>query len=295
MSLEELANDYLQSHRGSVPTRIGVWLALTQFIAHLPWQVEQIHQLTERHLISYRAWLAGQNLEPDTKYSRFLELRVFLRWAFDRGVLLLPLGQDLEEKHPGRRWFSRYSQKQIAQLLLQPPDTPIGRTDRFVLELFYGTGLRRQEMGKLLLTDLTETGVWVRLGKGGKDRLVPIGPSLRDQINYYLQEVRPLFEPKPDQKFLLLNAHGERLTMQIFAHRFREYVRQAGLPPRGLHSLRHAYATHLLENGARLEDIMRLLGHSSIRATQIYTNITAKELRRAVRKTHPRRRKGKAE
>lgn len=290
MTWEELASDYLASHPCAASTRHSLWLALSQFLAHLPWEVQEVHQLTGRHLTAFRAWLSRQPIEPCTVYSRYLEVRVFLRWAFDRGVLLLPLGQDEEEKHPSRRVFSRYSQEQMRTLLEQPPTTLLGRCDRFVLELFYGTGLRRQEAGRLRVTDLADIGIWIRLGKGGKDRLVPTGPFLRGQITQYLQEIRPQLQPGPDQNFLLLNLSGQRLDMRVFSQRLRRYSRQAGLPLRGIHGLRHAYATHLLEGGARLEDVQRLLGHSSIRTTQIYTQVTPQELIRAVRKSHPRRR-----
>jgi len=286
---EELANDYLAVHRGTVGTRISVWTALSQFIAHLPWEVQEVHQLTARHLTVYQAWLTRQNLEPTTVYSRFLEVRVLLRWAYERGTLLLLLGQEEDAKHPKRRLMTRYSQQQMQRLLEQPsPSSLMGRFDRFVLELFYGTGLRQQEVARLRLHDLADHGIWVRLGKGGKDRLVPTGPNLQRQMASYLLEIRPGLARQPGQDHLLLNLEGKPLNPMLWARRMQEYARQAGLPVRGLHCLRHAYATHLLEGGARLEDVQRLLGHSSIRTTQIYTQVTAEELLRALRRYHPR-------
>lgn len=294
MNLEDLATVYLESHHGVWGTRFNEWVALSQFLAHLPWEVQEIQQLNERHLTTYRAWLSVQPVEPYSVYSRYLRVRVFLRWAFREGHLLLPLGQDHDEKRPPNRWISRYSQEQMKILLEQPPQTLQGRADAFALELLYGTGLRRQEASRLRLTDLTDVGVWIRLGKGGKDRLVPTGPFLRGQIAQYLDKIRPQLSPNSEQSHLLLSLDGERLKMPSLAYRFGVYARQAGLPVRGLHSLRYAYATHLLEGGARMEDVQRLLGHASIRTTQIYTQVTPLELIRAVRKAHPRRRTARA-
>lgn len=289
MTLEDLANEFLANQRGAPATRHSTWLALSQFIAHLPWEVEEVHQLTARHLTAYQAWLKRQALEPTTVYSRYLEIRVFLRWAFERGTLLLPLGQDEDQKHPKRRLVSRYSQKQMRRLLEQPPaDTLMGRFDRFVLELFYGTGLRQHEAGRLRLHDLADNGIWVRMGKGGKDRLIPTGPRLQGQITAYLQDIRPQLVVRPGLDHLLLNLDGNPLNPKPWARRMQEYARQAGLPARGLHCIRHAYATHLLEGGARLEDVQQLLGHASTRTTQIYTQVTVQELLRAVRRYHPR-------
>jgi site-specific recombinase XerD len=226
---EHLAEEYLGRSTGTTSTRISLWLALSQFLAHLPWEVQKVHQLTRRHLSDYRAWLWRQALEPATMYARYLEIRVFLRWAYNQGAILIKLGEDDEEKNPPRRLFGRYSRAQMRKLLEQPPqDSLRGQLDRFVMELFYGTGLRSEEARRLRLADLVDEGLWVRRGKGGKDRFVPIGPFLADQVQHYLNEIRPRLGPADGQESLLLNTDGNPLNMRAWAHYFKRGPKNGG-------------------------------------------------------------------
>ena len=184
---------------------------------------------------------------------------------------------------------------EIARLLEAPePATPAGLRDRAVLELLYGAGLRISELVGMDVddVDLDEGSVRV-LGKGGKEREVPLGRFGRDAVGAYLTRVRPAFATANSRAALFLNQRGGRLTRQSCARLLAAHVRTAGIErPVTLHTLRHSFATHLLEGGADVRVVQELLGHASVATTQIYTLVTKDHLREVYYTSHPRARRG---
>jgi integrase/recombinase XerD len=179
--------------------------------------------------------------------------------------------------------------------LLEAPDpaTPAGLRDRAILELLYGSGLRISELTGLDVDDVDPEAGSVRvLGKGGKEREVPVGSFARDALGAYLTRGRPGLAGATTRGALFLNARGGRLSRQSCARLLGRYVRRVGIDRRvTLHTLRHSFATHLLEGGADVRVVQELLGHASVATTQIYTLVTTRHLRDVYERSHPRARR----
>ncbi|WP_304053855.1 site-specific tyrosine recombinase XerD [Levilactobacillus namurensis] len=176
--------------------------------------------------------------------------------------------------------------------LLAAPDTTdkYGIRDRAMLEVLYATGLRVSELVHLKLVDLhLEMGLIQTLGKGDKERIVPIGDVASDWIQQYLQHSRPVLLKQRTSPYLFLNAHGGGLTRQAIWQKIKRYVALADIQKDVTpHTLRHSFATHILENGADLRVVQELLGHADITTTQIYTHISKKRLTAVYDRYHPR-------
>ncbi len=179
--------------------------------------------------------------------------------------------------------------------LMEVPDetTPAGLRDRAMLELLYGAGLRISELVGLDVDDVDLEGGSVRvLGKGGKEREVPLGGFGRRAVEAYLTRSRPGLATSRSRAALLLNQRGGRLTRQGCSVLLAAHVKAAGIQRRvTLHSLRHSFATHLLEGGADVRVVQELLGHASVATTQVYTLVTKEHLREVYYTAHPRARR----
>ncbi len=183
------------------------------------------------------------------------------------------------------------SADEVAGLLERiPARTPLELRDRAMLELAYSCGLRAEELVDLELRSLDFESERVRVvGKGSKTRLVPVGEPAQAAIRRYLDRGRPALANRPDEPALLLSKSGRRLHTSDVRRRLQLWVRQAsiagGVSP---HTLRHSFATHLLQGGADLRSIQELLGHSSISTTQVYTSVEPSWLRKQYARSHPR-------
>jgi integrase/recombinase XerD len=179
---------------------------------------------------------------------------------------------------------------EVENLLSQPDEAKIhGVRDKAMLELLYATGLRVSELVKLKLDDLNlEDGFLICKGKGEKERVVPVGSSAVQVLEKYLKVSRPkLFKEK--NEFLFLTQQGKSFTRQGFWKLLKGYARKAGFEEKvSPHTLRHSFATHLLERGADLRSVQSMLGHSQITTTQIYTHVSRRRLREVYDKYHPR-------
>jgi integrase/recombinase XerD len=185
-------------------------------------------------------------------------------------------------------------QRQVERLLDAPDRTsPAGSRDRAILELLYGSGIRVSELMALDVDDLDlEEGSVRVLGKGGKERIVPVGRFARDAISAYLATARPAHVTDGSRGALFLNQRGGRLTRQSCGRLLTKYASAAGIPGKASpHSLRHSFATHLLQGGADVRVVQELLGHASLSTTQIYTLITPEHLRDVYESAHPRARR----
>ncbi|MGA2363456.1 MAG: site-specific tyrosine recombinase XerD [Candidatus Aminicenantales bacterium] len=180
--------------------------------------------------------------------------------------------------------------KEVEALLRAPDEKkPQGLRDRAMLEVLYGSGLRVSELVSLRPADVNlGEGFLICRGKGGKERIVPLGREACSSVGRYLREVRPRFESGPSP-FLFLTRRGKEFTRQGFWKLLRRHAGTAGLAA-GIspHILRHSFATHLLERGADLRSVQLMLGHSQITTTQIYTHVSRERLRRVYDQFHPR-------
>jgi integrase/recombinase XerD len=169
----------------------------------------------------------------------------------------------------------------------------VGLRDRAILEMLYGAGLRISELTGLDVDDVElEEGSVRVLGKGGKERDVPVGRYAREAVSAYLIRARPGFATARTRSALFLNQRGGRLTRQGVSQLLERHVRAAGIRRRVTpHTLRHSFATHLLEGGADVRTVQELLGHASVATTQIYTLVTKEHLREVYYSAHPRARR----
>ncbi len=178
------------------------------------------------------------------------------------------------------------------ELLLNAPDTqtPLGLRDRTMLEVLYATGLRVSELVSLRVTQVSmDMGVVRVMGKGSKERLVPLGEVALDSVTRYLADSRPVLLGRQTCDALFVTARAEAMTRQMFWYLIKKYARQSGLQTAlSPHTLRHAFATHLLNHGADLRVVQMLLGHTDISTTQIYTHVARERLKELHHKHHPR-------
>ncbi|TXH05335.1 MAG: site-specific tyrosine recombinase XerD [Nevskiaceae bacterium] len=224
--------------------------------------------------------------------SRLLSaLRQFYRHlVMDRQRSDDPTAQ-LESPKLPRRLPKTLSEGDVTRILEAPDtDTELGLRDRAMLELMYASGLRVSELVLVELPRINvQQGVVQVLGKGGRERLVPMGEWAMDWVRRYLDHARPLLAQGAASDWLFITARGGPMTRHNFWHLIKRYAAQAGVTaPLSPHTLRHAFATHLLEHGADLRAVQSLLGHADLSTTQIYTHVTQQRLRELHRQHHPR-------
>ncbi|SON73307.1 site-specific tyrosine recombinase XerD [Latilactobacillus sakei] len=218
-------------------------------------------------------------------------LRKFYQYLAREGRIQKDPMLQIDSPKQGRHLPAVLSSEEIERLLKTPDtSTPLGMRDRAILEVLYATGLRVSELVHLKLTDLhLSLGLIQTLGKGDKERIIPIGDVAVDWINQYLERSRNRLTKGKDSPYLFVNFHGNGLTRQGIWKNLKVIVQAAGIDKDVTpHTLRHSFATVLLENGADLRIVQELLGHSDISTTQIYTHISKKHLTEVYQRSHPR-------
>jgi integrase/recombinase XerD len=218
-------------------------------------------------------------------------IRTYYGFLVGEGRVAEDPSDRLETPRRGRTLPDTLSVGEVEALIAAPGiDDPLGWRDRALLELGYGAGLRVSELCGLLLTDLLLAENLVRiLGKGGKQRLVPIGRSIIGAVSVYLHTLRPALDRGKSGGRVLLNARGEPLSRVGAWGIVKRATERAGIKKRVTpHTLRHSFATHLLEGGADLRAVQEMLGHADLSTTQIYTHVDREYLRSIHKQYHPR-------
>lgn len=246
----------------------------------------------QRHLF-YRRKADGQPLTVGMQGQYLAAIKLWFQWLTRAGHIPVNPASDLQLPRQPRRLPSRVLSTHEVQALLQEaePTTPHGLRDRALLELLYATGLRRTEAACLALydPDLVRGVLWVRHGKGSRQRVVPLGDRAAAWVARYLQEARPHLLTT-ETPALFLTDYGLPLRPDQIAAKVKRYLTLAGLTLDGAtHLLRHACATHMLEGGADIRFIQALLGHAHLNTTEIYTHVAIDQLIRVHRDTHPNR------
>ena len=242
----------------------------------------------------YLALLYKSGYARSTISRRLSCLRSFFRYLSQTGKIKNNPLLLIRTPKKGRPLPQFLYQAEVEKLLEQPKSKgPLGLRDQAMLELFYSSGLRIGELVQSNMIDVDLSGRVVRVkGKGRKERVVPLGSYACHALLEYLQEARPALtekrNPSPEEPFFV-NARGKRLTTRGVYGIITKYLKEVA-PFRNLtpHSLRHTFATHLLEGGADLRSVQELLGHSRMSSTQIYTHITGERIRSVYQKAHPR-------
>ena len=251
--------------------------------------LEAVRRKDLRACLAERAG-AGYNVRSNARLVS--SLRRFYGYLAREGIIEKNPAEELSQPKLGRRLPPGLTESEVERLLAAPsPDTPSGLRDKAMLELLYACGLRVSELVGLEISRLFLDAGYVRItGKGGKERLVPIGDEAVEWIRRYLGEARrSLLAKRGDCAAVFVSNRGRALTRQAFWYAIRRLARRAGVSgPLSPHTLRHAFATHLLDHGADLRVVQMLLGHSDLSTTQIYTHVANERLKSLHRAHHPR-------
>ncbi len=256
------------------------------------------HEITRPILESYQRYLYryrkhdGKPLTVNSQHNHMLHIRAFYRWLSKAHYILFNPASELDVPRQSKR-LPRYvlSIKDTEKVLSIPDlNDSLGLRDRALLETFYSTGIRRLELIHLKRQNWdSELGtVTVRQGKGHKDRVIPIGERAMYWINRYYYEVRPELVLGMDDGTLFLNYNGQPFRPEDLSRRVGIYIKKANVGKQGAcHLFRHTLATLMLENGADVRYIQEMLGHTSLKTTQIYTQVSIRQLKTIHTKTHP--------
>lgn len=242
-------------------------------------------------ILDHLAWRVDAGYKARST-ARFLSgLRGFFRYLLREGVIASDPTLQVDLPQLGRPLPKSLSEADVEALLAAPEsDDPLGLRDRAMLEVLYACGLRVSELVGLRLEQLNlRQGVVRVFGKGSKERLVPLGEEAIVWLERYLAEARSLLLGGRPSDVLFPSLRGEQMTRQTFWHRIKHHARVAGIDKSlSPHTLRHAFATHLLNHGADLRVVQMLLGHSDLSTTQIYTHIARARLQELHARHHPR-------
>jgi integrase/recombinase XerC len=256
---------------------------------------ETIRKASSETVRGFLGYLGEQQYSAATMARKIATLRSFYKWAERRGVSGINPMTVIRTPRQAKRLPKAITIEQVEKLLAAPGDADVlGRRDRAMLETLYSTGLRVSELVGLNGEDLDlgAEALHVR-GKGKKERIVPLGSHALGAIARYLEKLReePRFAGGQDlsKKPLFVNKHGGRLSSRSVRRKLDKYLKQVGLDPTiSPHTLRHTFATHLLDNGADLRSVQELLGHQSLSTTQVYTHLSNGRVQEAYTKAHPR-------
>jgi len=245
----------------------------------------------QRHLFHYRQEKNNRPLGASTQNHYLTSVKQFFKYLTQQNYLLYnPASELMLIKQPPSLPVV-LSESEIASLMQQPNIGKAGGIrDRAILELFYSTGVRRSELCHLMLQDLSlsRKTLFIRQGKGIKDRLIPVGERALYWLEKYVNGVRSQFLMDINDQALFLNDYGNAFRDNKLGDKVKRYLKSAGIDVLGsCHLLRHAMATHMLENGAETRFIQAMLGHSSLAATQIYTHVSIRTLQEVHAQTHP--------
>lgn len=265
---------------------------LRVFAAWLALHKKALLRAHRADILAYLAEKMGEGKQARSLARMLSAARRFYGWLLAQGEIMFDPTLDIPPPSIGRPLPKSLSEDDVVRLITAPPtDTPLGLRDRAMLETLYATGLRVSELIKLNLGQMSLISGVVRvLGKGRKERLVPLGDEAVHWIERYLAEARPvLLEGLGESSDLFVTRRGAGMTRQMFWILLKRYAAQVGLTIElSPHTLRHAFATHLLNHGADLRVVQMLLGHADLSSTQIYTHVARARLKALHHEHHPR-------
>jgi len=295
--MDEQVTDYLHYlliERGlSSNTRKSYQRDLEQYLAFLHKKEIRDWQNVDRYtIVSFLQFLQNEKKSAATLTRMVTSLRRFHQFLRQERYTDHDPMQHIDSPKKTQKLPDTLSISEVERLI-EAPDTKkvLGIRDRTILEVMYATGLRVSELIGLKLNDLhLAMGLMQTTGKGDKERIVPLGDMAIHWLETYLEEARPILCQKhPEEEYLFVNGHGTSLSRQGVWKNLKALVLKAGIMKNVTpHTLRHSFATHLLENGADLRTVQELLGHADISTTQIYTHITKKRMAEVYKQYFPR-------
>jgi integrase/recombinase XerD len=277
-----LSQNTLDSYRSDLE-QFSIWLEKNNLT---------YSKTSKKEILSYLSFLFQKGLGSKTVARKLSSLKSFFRYLVFKSIITIDPSSEVETPKLLKSIPKSISEKEVEALLAAPDaKTDIGLRDKTMIETLYSCGLRISELINLELLNLNlRQGVIRVIGKGQKERLVPMGDQLINLLNLYISSSRKNLLSNKHSDFLFLSNRGQRMTRQSFWHRIKYYCLDSGFEPEKIspHVLRHAFATHLLNNGADLRVVQLLLGHSDLNTTQIYTEVARQRLKRLHTEHHPR-------
>lgn len=283
---------YLQLERGLADnTRESYLFDIAKFIEFLKRESQTLRSVTDESLQAFVADLHDLGIAPRSQARIISGLKSFFKYLKTENYIDEDPTINLESPQTGRHLPEVLTVEQIDMLIDEiDKSTPEGRRNNAIIEVMYGCGLRVSELVNLEINKLFfDDGYIVVTGKGSKERIVPISDVAIELVNSYMLERAQLDVVAGEENVLFLNRRGHRLTRQMIFTIIKRLARQAGIAKEiSPHTLRHSFATHLLEGGANLRAIQQMLGHESIATTEIYLHLDTSNLRREILEHHPR-------
>lgn len=289
MILDELLNNfliYISSERGlSKNTILAYKKDLENFIDFLKRQNVSLNDLDQENVVSYFSFLKTKKYAQSTIYRTFVSIKVFFKFLKKEGGLKKDIISSMQSPKIWQLIPNVMTESEVDELLKMPDSKSlIGARDKAILELLYATGIRVSEAVNIKIKDVNDSFVKI-YGKGKKERLVPIGKKALEAIDNYLLK----FRKELSCDFLFINNRGKKVSRITIWKRIKEYALKANIHKNiSPHTLRHSFATRLLENGADIRIIQDMLGHEDISTTDRYTHISNTHLKRSFEEFHPR-------
>jgi integrase/recombinase XerD len=283
--------EYLTVERSAPENTISAYESdLRAFFAWMEEQGKDPVELDPADIASFSSACKERKLKATSIGRRLSALRQFYRFLLEEGGIRKDPTREMASPKRGRYLPQVLSTEEVNRLLNAPdPSTPLGIRDKAMIELLYATGLRVSELVGMKVHMLNlHVGYLLCRGKGGKERLVPIGESALRWVKEYMALARPSLA-KESSDVLFYSSRGTAMTRQNFWYMIQRYAHGAGIMKHiSPHTLRHSFATHLLAGGADLRSVQMMLGHADISTTQIYTHVNAARLKEIHERFHPR-------
>jgi len=292
--VDEFLDRYVTYERGlTANTRTAYAADLAQFAGFLRRRrIDQVNSIRRQDVTDYLMEQRKRGLSARSVSRHLAAIRMFCRFLQREKMLAADVTQTIDSPKLWRLLPHTLDYHEVERLLASPPThTNLGLRDRTILEFMYATGLRVSEVAKITLNEVNlEAGFLRTTGKGGKERIVPVGKQAVDCLKRYLAEARPAFAGNGrNRPEVFLSTRGTALNRKTIWHLIKKHAHAAGITKNiSPHTLRHSFATHLLDNGGDLRVIQEMLGHADIATTQIYTHIDQRRLKDTHYRFHPR-------
>ena len=282
---------YLVNEKNASANTLSSYLRdVNQFVTYLQSEKLTLKKLSQADIESYTAHLASKGKTVATVTRAVASLKSFFNFLVDSGTLRANPAKNIVPTKVERKLPQILTSKEVELFLEQPDPADLkGCRDKAMMELLYATGIRVSELIGLDLTNLNLSAGFIRCVGRGKERAVPLYSAAIHALSEYVKRARPQMIGYPDEPALFVNMSGDRMSRQGFWKIVKYYKEKAGISKEITpHTLRHSFATHLLENGADLRSIQEMLGHADISSTQIYAQLVNQKLKDVYTKAHPR-------
>jgi len=284
--------DAIWMERGLSENTLGAYRAdLMALNQRLDSKSVQLIKAERADIMDYIAWRVEGGAKPRSTARQLSSFRRFYRYLLREGMISEDPTLNIAMPKIGRSLPQSLTEQDVESLLAAPKvSEPLGHRDRAMLEVLYATGVRVSELINLKLSQINlNQGVLRIVGKGDRERLIPLGDEAQDWVREFIDGARGEILLERQTEYLFPTRRGDRMTRQAFWHIIKRYSKKASISKKlSPHTVRHAFATHLLNNGADLRVVQLLLGHSDVSTTQIYTHVARERMKELHGRHHPR-------